>query len=166
MVRNPVFVLVSLSLAADLFLLNGFAAFMPKFIQHQYSLTASYAAMLMGATLVAAVTFGLLLGGVSVRCRQLRVDGMLTQNVFMGFLCCWFLGVLWIRCEKVHLVGVSGKGDSSVPLALDNACNEQCACPRQYYEPVCDSVEGIQYFSACHAGCTIEKREYTGVGYV
>ena len=120
--------------------------------------------MLMGGTLVAAVTFGLLLGGISVKCRKLRVDGMLVQNICLGFLCCWFLGVVWIRCDSIHIVGVTGRGTKELPVTLDNACNGGCACPQQYYEPVCDPVDKVQYFSACHAGCKKEIRHNDGVG--
>ena len=36
---------------------------------------------------------------------------------------------------------------------LLSACNEGCHCASNYVEPIC-GVDGITYFSPCHAGCS------------
>ena len=38
------------------------------------------------------------------------------------------------------------------PTDLDQPCNADCGCSLQSYEPVC-GLDGVQYFSSCHAGC-------------
>ena len=43
---------------------------------------------------------------------------------------------------------VTKKGTSS----LDTDCNNKCVCTRATYDPIC-GVDGVQYFSPCHAGC-------------
>jgi len=155
LLTNPTFMCVALSLACDLFLLNGFAAFMPKFIQHQFSLSASYSAMLMGGTLIVAITLGSFGGGISARCQKLKIDGLLVQNITCGFFCCWLLAILWARCDVTPLDGMTHGPNSDIV----NSCNAGCSCPSQFYTPVCDPVEKVQYFSACHAGCQTETRQ-------
>lgn len=48
---------------------------------------------------------------------------------------------------------VAMSGDHEVPLSIDVPCNSNCSCSRRGYNPVC-GVDGLQYFSPCHAGCT------------
>ena len=36
--------------------------------------------------------------------------------------------------------------------SLVSECNEDCGCSTTLYDPVC--VDGIQYFTPCHAGCS------------
>ena len=36
--------------------------------------------------------------------------------------------------------------------SLISECNEDCGCSTTLYDPVC--VDGIQYFTPCHAGCS------------
>lgn len=35
-------------------------------------------------------------------------------------------------------------------------CNKDCHCSKLPYQPVC-SIHGVQYFSACHAGCGLRS---------
>lgn len=38
------------------------------------------------------------------------------------------------------------------PEQLTSLCNVDCACADVEYAPVC-GVDGVLYYSACHAGC-------------
>lgn len=48
LMKNPTFFFLNLAGASEGLLLSGFAAFLPKLIENQFSVTASWAAMLMG----------------------------------------------------------------------------------------------------------------------
>lgn len=48
LICNPTFVLLSLAGATEGVLLTGFATFMPKFLENQFNMTASRAALIMG----------------------------------------------------------------------------------------------------------------------
>lgn len=39
-----------------------------------------------------------------------------------------------------------------VALSLENTCNSGCGCSKSQFDPIC-SVDGITYYSPCHAGC-------------
>lgn len=38
------------------------------------------------------------------------------------------------------------------PFSLDSTCNNGCGCSRSEFSPIC-GVDGITYYSPCHAGC-------------
>jgi len=40
-------------------------------------------------------------------------------------------------------------------LNLTDICNVGCDCWNVPFEPVCSIANNIQYYSPCHAGCTI-----------
>ncbi|WAR17281.1 SO4C1-like protein [Mya arenaria] len=42
-----------------------------------------------------------------------------------------------------------------------SACNQDCGCITRYFNPVCSS-NGVQYFTACHAGCDTEIEALDG----
>ncbi|XP_033121652.1 solute carrier organic anion transporter family member 5A1-like [Anneissia japonica] len=67
------------------------------------------------------------------------------------------ISLLFIGCSNPALAGVTTHYNSSSSQGLlpnlNNSCNSNCACPENYYRPVCGS-DGITYSSACHAGCT------------
>lgn len=39
-------------------------------------------------------------------------------------------------------------------LHLTNECNRNCHCDNLKYTPVCSEMNGVTYYSACHAGCS------------
>lgn len=48
LIVNPTFTLLSLAGASEGFLISGFAAFLPKLMENEFSISASFAAILMG----------------------------------------------------------------------------------------------------------------------
>jgi len=57
------------------------------------------------------------------------------------------LRVYYIFCRQSALQEVD----------LNSMCNSECGCSTSTYEPVC--ADGIQYFSPCHAGCSLQPVE-------
>ena len=41
---------------------------------------------------------------------------------------------------------------SLLDSTLDHSCNTNCGCDRSVYDPIC--MDGMEYFTACHAGCS------------
>lgn len=41
------------------------------------------------------------------------------------------------------------------PTSLNSTCNSACGCTTKKFNPIC-GVNGVTYYSPCHAGCQQE----------
>ena len=55
----------------------------------------------------------------------------------------WSL-LVWVRYSSGHKIFEAN---------LTSQCNQNCDCSPNHLEPIC-GINGITYFSPCHAGCT------------
>lgn len=55
----------------------------------------------------------------------------------------------WVSC------GLCLTRTSDTALGVNSLCNLDCACSKEYFNPVCGS-NSFTYMSPCHAGC-LEK---------
>ena len=60
---NPVWVLITLCACCEGFVLSGFAAFLPKFLEAQINLTPADSSMYLGAVFIVFGALGELAGG-------------------------------------------------------------------------------------------------------
>ena len=142
---NPTFLFVSLSGACEGFLMTGLATFLPKLIQNTYQMSASQAAVHVGAVSVVAGGGGTLLGGVVVRKLGLKVPGLLKMTSVTQFVAVIMASGLLVGCQPVPMVGLEGGLAPPVPC-------QHCSCDRLDYQPVCGN--GVQFYNPCYAGCT------------
>ncbi|CAE1324228.1 SLCO4A [Acanthosepion pharaonis] len=165
LLRNPSFIFVSLASANEGILLSGISTFLPKFIENQFSQTASWASMLAGFVGISGAAGGQFLGGYLCKKLGLNVSGKCRLSIVTLCLGLFMSAAFWAKCDKVKFAGISVPYSessmaltgttSSLPLAdnpVDATCNNLCHCNEEYFNPVCGS-DGIQYFSSCHAGC-------------
>ena len=54
---------------------------------------------------------------------------------------------------KIIFSSFFSSGHEILEANLTSPCNMDCSCSSNSLEPVC-GINGITYFSACHAGCT------------
>lgn len=165
LLRNPSFIFVSFASANEGILLSGISTFLPKFIENQFSQTASWASMLAGFVGISGAAGGQFLGGYLCKRLGLNVSGKCRLSIVTLCLGLFMSAAFWAKCDKVKFAGISVPYSessmaltgttSSLPLAdnpVDATCNNLCHCNEEYFNPVCGS-DGIQYFSSCHAGC-------------
>ncbi|XP_067934686.1 solute carrier organic anion transporter family member 4A1-like [Watersipora subatra] len=149
---NPTFVFISLAGTMEGLLLSGFATFGIKFVQNQFSVSASKASVIVGAIVVPAGGGGTFLGGWIIKHKDLKLRSIVRLcTVFAAvsfFLCLGYL----IQCKGSSIAGVNYpyKGENVVDLNAN--CNMDCLCSKERYNPVC-GADSVLYFSACHAGC-------------
>ncbi|XP_078703455.1 solute carrier organic anion transporter family member 4C1-like [Branchiostoma floridae x Branchiostoma belcheri] len=157
--RNPTFIFITLAGISEGLALNGFATFLPKFVENQFGQTASQAAFLVGCVMVPGAFGGCLIGGAIMRCKKLDVSGSLKLCVILSSIAMLLAPVFLIRCPNSQFAGVTASyttgstAQTSGPgSSLNASCNAACACPA-VFDVVCGS-DGLEYLSSCYAGCT------------
>ncbi|PSN43734.1 Solute carrier organic anion transporter family member 4A1 [Blattella germanica] len=136
LIANPTFFFLNLAGASEGLLIAGFAAFLPKLIENQFSVNASWAALLMGLVTVPAGGGGTFLGGYLVKRLSLHCAGIIKFCVYATLICVTFT----IAGPKV---------------SLESSCNADCECSRTQFDPIC-GLDDVMYYSPCYAGCTHE----------
>ncbi|CAI5642563.1 unnamed protein product [Oreochromis niloticus] len=155
--RNPIYLLVVLALVNLSALLSGLATFMAKFIEKQFSQSASFSTMMIGVGIPMAV-LGTVLGGALMRRFSLSVSGA-SKLCTIAILLCMLtaLPMLFIGCPTQNIAEVS---NNSYDLFQ---CSSSCHCSEEAFNPVCGS-DGMEFKSPCHAGCqSVETDNFSKV---
>ncbi|XP_024415679.2 solute carrier organic anion transporter family member 4A1 isoform X1 [Desmodus rotundus] len=156
LLRNPTFILLCLAGATEATLIASMSTFGPKFLESQFSLSASEAATLFGYLVVPAGGGGTFLGGFFVNKLKLRGSSVIKFCLACSLTSLLATLVFFTHCPNVPMAGVTAHyNGSTLPegrLELMAACNANCSCQAEHYSPVCGS-DGLMYFSPCHAGC-------------
>uniref|UniRef100_A0A3B4ZC64 Solute carrier organic anion transporter family member n=1 Tax=Stegastes partitus TaxID=144197 RepID=A0A3B4ZC64_9TELE len=164
LLKNPTFLFLCLAGATEATLIAGMSTFGPKFLESQFSLSASEAATWFGYMVVPAGGGGTFLGGYIVKRLNLRCRGIIRFCMMCAMVSLLAIFIFLIHCPNVPMAGVTapyqsglmGKQQldhSSLDLSLTVDCNANCSCVRELYNPVC-GADGVMYYSPCHAGCT------------
>ncbi|GAB0098809.1 Solute carrier organic anion transporter family member [Sergentomyia squamirostris] len=167
LLKNPTFFFLNLAGASEGLIIAGFAAFLPKQIENQFSVTAVWSALLMGIITVPAGGGGTFLGGYLVKKLNLSCSGIIKLCLIATLFASLFTICFFLSCPNLTFAGVTtsyrvhemssthgiatGKG-----YHLEHSCNSKCSCNRMNYDPVC-GIDGIMYYSPCHAGCEEER---------
>ncbi|XP_069820773.1 solute carrier organic anion transporter family member 4C1 [Dendropsophus ebraccatus] len=154
MLKNPVLMALTFASCADAFITTGFAAFLPKFIENQFSLTSSFSAILGGAILIPGAAIGQVIGGIVVSKFKFGCRSMMRFCIVLSFISLILATVfIFAKCGNDPFAGVSVAYNGTGEIGdLAAPCNSNCSCARSFYDPVC-GADGVQYFSACYAGC-------------
>ncbi|NXM94992.1 SO2B1 protein, partial [Sylvia borin] len=157
--RHPVYLLVVLAQVNLSAMVAGLATFMGKFLERQFSLTASLANMIIGAVNIPGAMVGIVVGGAILKRFQMSLRQCSALCV-LGMLLCLLTAfpLLFLGCPTQRVAGVTywdryqglGTGWGHTP-ATD--CTAQCRCSQQGFNPICGS-DGVEYTSPCSAGCS------------
>ncbi|XP_036076950.1 solute carrier organic anion transporter family member 2B1 isoform X2 [Rousettus aegyptiacus] len=153
--RHPIFLLVVLSQVCMSSMAAGMATFLPKFLERQFSITASYANMLIGCFSAPSAIAGIILGGVLVK--RLHLSPMRCSALcLLGMLFCLLLGLplFFMGCPTHQIAGIIHQPGTRSELELFPGCMEPCSCPSDDFNPVCNPSTRVEYLTPCHAGCT------------
>ncbi|XP_008331619.1 solute carrier organic anion transporter family member 2B1 isoform X2 [Cynoglossus semilaevis] len=154
--RSPIYLLVVLAQVNLAAMLAGLATFMAKFIERQFSQTASFATLMIGGVGSPLGVLGTVLGGVLMRRLNLSVSGA-SRLCCGAILLCIFssMPLLFIGCSTQKVSGVS------TPSSPALSCLRGCSCPLDLFNPVCGS-DRMEFRSPCHAGCTSRETDASG----
>ncbi|XP_063006333.1 solute carrier organic anion transporter family member 2B1 [Melospiza melodia melodia] len=151
--RHPVYLLVVLAQVNLSAMVAGLATFMGKFLERQFSLTASLANMIIGAVNIPGAMVGIVVGGAILKRFQMSLRQCSALCV-LGMLLCLLTAfpLLFLGCPTQKVAGVT-HWDSSGSGHHAMACNARCRCPERGFNPVC-GPDGVEYASPCSAGCS------------
>ncbi|XP_041524553.1 solute carrier organic anion transporter family member 2B1 isoform X3 [Microtus oregoni] len=155
MLRHPIFLLVVLSQVCTSSMVAGMATFLPKFLERQFSITASFANLLLGAFIIPLAIVGIVLGGVLVK--RLHLSPMQCSVLcLLGSLLCMVLSLplFFIGCSTHQIAGITQDLGAQIETSLFPGCAKPCSCQSDDFNPVCDTSAHVEYITPCHAGCT------------
>ncbi|EDV59102.2 solute carrier organic anion transporter family member 4A1 [Drosophila erecta] len=159
LLANPTFFFLNLAGATEGLVIAGFAAFLPKQIENQFSISPMYSALVMGLITVPAGGGGTFLGGYLVKKWNLACRGIIKMCLLATTVAALFTISFLVSCPNPKFAGVTTgyrmQTSSDFP-ALVASCNSNCGCSRTNYDPIC-GVDGVMYYSPCYAGCTQEE---------
>ncbi|XP_063315660.1 solute carrier organic anion transporter family member 4A1 [Pelobates fuscus] len=157
LLRNPTFIFLCLAGATEATLITGMSTFGPKFLESQFSLSASEAATFFGYMVVPAGGGGTFLGGFIVNKLKLHCSGVIKFCVLCTLPGLLSIFIFLISCPNMPVAGVTvpyhGSALIEHSLNLSVACNADCRCVEELYSPVCGEDQ-VMYYSACFAGCS------------
>uniref|UniRef100_A0A8C8D3I5 Solute carrier organic anion transporter family member n=1 Tax=Oncorhynchus tshawytscha TaxID=74940 RepID=A0A8C8D3I5_ONCTS len=153
LLKNPPFLFLCLAGATEATLIAGMSTFGPKFLESQFSLSASEAATWFGYMVVPAGGGGTFLGGYIVKKLNLRCRGIIRFCMVCALVSLLAIFIFLIHCPNVPMAGVTAPYRSNLPSGhqYNKKYNEQYY--EQLYNPVC-GADGVMYYSPCHAGCS------------
>uniref|UniRef100_A0A8C0G8F8 Solute carrier organic anion transporter family member 2B1 n=1 Tax=Chelonoidis abingdonii TaxID=106734 RepID=A0A8C0G8F8_CHEAB len=148
--RHPVYLLVVLAQVNLSAMVAGLATFMGKFLERQFSLTASFANMIIGKYSIV----GIVAGGAIMKKFQMTLKQCGGMCVIGMLLCVIFaFPLLFLGCPTQKVAGLNYRRSSDVgPHSFE--CNSKCNCLDKAYNPIC-GADGIEYISPCFAGCEV-----------
>ncbi|XP_047547854.1 solute carrier organic anion transporter family member 2B1 isoform X2 [Lutra lutra] len=153
--RHPIFLLVVLSQVCMSSMVAGMATFLPKFLERQFSITASYANLLIGCLTIPLAIVGIVVGGVLVK--RLHLGPVRCAILcLLGALFCLLLSLplFFMGCSTHQIAGITHTPGHLPGPELFTACTEPCFCPLDDFNPVCDPRTHVEYLTPCQAGCT------------
>ncbi|KAM7179105.1 solute carrier organic anion transporter family member 2B1 [Macrochelys suwanniensis] len=152
--RHPVYLLVVLAQVNLSAMVAGLATFMGKFLERQFSLTASFANMIIGSVNIPGAMVGIVVGGAIMKKFQMTLKQCGGMCVFGMLLCVIFaFPLLFLGCPTQKVAGLNYRR-SSVVGHQSFECNSKCNCLDKAYNPIC-GADGIEYISPCFAGCEV-----------
>ncbi|XP_034291762.1 solute carrier organic anion transporter family member 2B1 [Pantherophis guttatus] len=150
--KNPIFVMVVFAMVNLSAMIAGLSTFLAKFLEQQFTLSASVANMILGAVNIPGAMLGIILGGALMKsCHFSLQQATLMCIISMAFCALFDVPLLFMGCPTQRIAGLDYSG-SSGPWQLITPCNLKCNCSLSFFNPVCGQ-DRMEYLSPCFAGC-------------
>ncbi|XP_020746102.2 solute carrier organic anion transporter family member 6A1 [Odocoileus virginianus] len=158
LIKNPIFVCLSLSRASESLVMIGASEFLPIYIENQFILTPTEATALAGLVLLPGGALGQILGGIIISKLHMSSKGLMKFVIVTSAISLVLLAfVVFVYCDPIPFAGITEDYGGAGQLGnLTAPCNSHCKCSSAFYSATCGRND-IAYFSPCFAGCTQSK---------
>ena len=153
LVKNPIFLLVTLSATCEFTIIQAFMKYIPKYLASQFSIAAYQSAILAGAIVVPAAGIGIVGGSIIIKKFSIGPTGctkfiLVTSMVALLF----FIPTLFFSCKTQEIAGLSTE------FYAPERCSASCGCATDelgdfYYDPICWEEREVTFYNPCAAGC-------------
>lgn len=169
LLKNPTFLFLCLAGATEATLMAGMSTFGPKFLESQFSLSASEAAMWFGIIVVQAGGGGTFLGGYIVKRLNLRCRGIIRFCMLCAIISLLAIFIFLIHCPNMPMAGVTGPYQSTLKQN-DLQWNQYARDQQQhlydqpnYLQRRNSSSIARSLIVGCNAGCSCGSELYNPV---
>ncbi|XP_078602162.1 solute carrier organic anion transporter family member 4A1-like isoform X1 [Branchiostoma floridae x Branchiostoma japonicum] len=142
--KNPTYMVLTFAGAIDALAYSGISTFSAKLSELMLDTNTVNKSWYFGLTMVLGDACGALFAGWLVKYLGVNCKKMLGAVLVLSVLSQLANLVFLVHCEDAPRVMLA-QADSM-------NCTAGCLCDPTLYDPVCGS-NGVEYFSACHAGC-------------
>ncbi|XP_054164674.1 solute carrier organic anion transporter family member 74D-like [Oppia nitens] len=150
---NPIFMCYIFGTIFQMFGWMGYWTFSSKYVESQYRTSASTANLLSGMISLLPIAAGILLGGAFISVVK-PGPRLLTSFVFIVELLSTmglFSG-LALGCPRLDFANLPDNQFNN----FNQACDANCTCSPDKFQPLCDPNSNTNYLSPCLAGCPIQ----------
>ncbi|KAM4609729.1 solute carrier organic anion transporter family member 4A1 [Polymixia lowei] len=170
LLKNPTFLFLCLAGATEATLIAGMSTFGPKFLESQFSLSASEAATWFGYMVVPAGGGGTFLGGYIVKRMNLRCRGIIRFCMLCALVSLLAIFIFLVHCPNVPMAGITAPYRTSL---MQNQKLDQYASHRDQYQYLYEQPSNQQIRNSsflernltvgCNAGCNCVRELYNPV---
>uniref|UniRef100_A0A5K3FLQ5 Kazal-like domain-containing protein n=1 Tax=Mesocestoides corti TaxID=53468 RepID=A0A5K3FLQ5_MESCO len=106
LLKNEIYVVTCLCICCEMFIVIGFAGFLPKYMEIEYQISKTTASMIAGGLIVPSGAFGILAGGLILNKARLSRKGsvifvLCVNFVIVSCMCSFF----FLGCENPKIAG-------------------------------------------------------------
>ncbi|KAG1670329.1 Solute carrier organic anion transporter family member 3A1 [Nymphon striatum] len=158
LLKNPVYICLTLAVATEMFSIYGIIYFLPKYLEQQFQITASEAVLYHGMAVILSLCGGFLLGGIITKVLQPSPRTIMLYVSFVCIVCCIVLSIQsTIKCDPL----IESQKPFTEGSSKESAeCRSDCSCDVNTFDPICVQNTHKSYFSPCILGCKVIQNNH------